>query len=122
MSTWRYDTSERTKPKGLRKSRSHDEGTHDALENRAIGHDGAQEEQSVLSVVVPAKNEAPSLPQLVRFFRVNQMKLKPGALFIFGAGSAAADGGKNTFTAPSPLSSFLNRSNKRKCLGVRKAL
>ena len=48
----------------------------------------------------------PSLPQLVRFFTVYQMQLKPGALFVSGKGSAAADGGKNTFTAPSPLSSY----------------
>jgi len=49
---------------------------------------------------------APDLPQLVRFFSVQQLKMNPGALFILGRGSAAADGGKNTFTAQSPLSSY----------------
>jgi hypothetical protein len=52
------------------------------------------------------RSAAPSLPQLVRLFSVQQMQLKPGALFISGKGSAAADGGKNTFTAPSPFSSY----------------
>jgi hypothetical protein len=49
---------------------------------------------------------APSLPQLVRFFSVQQTRLKPGSLYISGKGSAAADGGKNTFTAKSALSSY----------------
>jgi len=46
------------------------------------------------------------LPQLVRFFKIQQFRLKPGALFISGKGSAAADGGKNTFTAIGPFSSY----------------
>jgi hypothetical protein len=45
-------------------------------------------------------------PQLVRFFSITQVKLKPGSLFVYGKGSAAADGGKNTFTAKSSLSSY----------------
>ncbi len=49
---------------------------------------------------------APALPQLVRFFSVLQTRLSPGALYISGKGSAAADGGKNTFTATSPFSSY----------------
>lgn len=49
---------------------------------------------------------SPGLPQLVRFFKVQQVRLKPGSLFISGQGSASADGGKNGFTAPGPLSSY----------------
>jgi hypothetical protein len=49
---------------------------------------------------------APNLPQLVRFYSVQQVRLKTGSLFISGTGSASADGGKNTLTKPTPLSSY----------------
>lgn len=47
-----------------------------------------------------------SLPQLIRFVRVSKVQMKPGALFITGKGSAAADGGKYDFTSRSPVSSY----------------
>ena len=47
-----------------------------------------------------------SLPQLVRFFSISRTSLKPDSLYISGKGSASADGGKNTFTAPGPFSSY----------------
>jgi len=53
-----------------------------------------------------ADPQSADLPQLVRFFSILQMQMKPGALYISGKGSAAADGGKNTFTAASSLSSY----------------
>jgi hypothetical protein len=49
---------------------------------------------------------AANLPQLVRFYSIQKVKKTPGTLFISGAGSAAADGGKSTFTKRTPLSSY----------------
>jgi hypothetical protein len=56
--------------------------------------------------VVHEPSAATNLPQLVRVASVNDVKRKPGVLFIAGRGSAAADGGKNTFTARGPFSGY----------------
>jgi plastocyanin len=51
------------------------------------------------------RQKAKNLPQLVRFFSFTKVRRTPGALFIMGGGSAAADGGKYSVTPRSSFSS-----------------
>jgi hypothetical protein len=62
--------------------------------------------QSLQKETAHPRSEARGLPQLARFIRVTNVQTKPGMLIISGAGSAAADNGKNTFTAKSPISAY----------------
>ena len=60
MPTRRFDTFERASPKGIWK-RGRRDAAHHASDNLVIDY----AKPSVLSVVIPAKNEAPNLPQLI---------------------------------------------------------
>ena len=63
MSTWRYRTP-LSRP-ALWNVNSDEDNTRSAFLDRVIDREGDTGERSILSVVVPAKNEAANLPQLM---------------------------------------------------------
>ena len=65
MSTRRYDPPQHGHPLGLRRRSRRGIAAHAEWGDRATERSGVRLEGSFLSVVVAAKNEAPSLPQLI---------------------------------------------------------